>query len=321
MVNQTLRTASRSKKSNKMASAANASSRTSRSLYNRTLRSQKGEGLVSGVAGTLLFIAIAVPVGIFFINASIQLIVQSQLAHIANQAANVVDSNRYWLGQPRPGFNSGEAEKKAQAAAKILCDRVGLPPVRVDVQLDPPAAGDDVSITQVDVTVDVTRAIPFRIALFGYDFGKFFPTALTARGVSANANVKPYALMHFEAPATVDGDQRGKFKSPIGANLRETAFIPIYGFGLKTVAGVPDTSITRADHPTHFGDLGVQNLNPENFIAFNHYNLIQEDLDSLKKGSEGGGLDQVKSSCWHIQRVFGGSPSNATEKKGVGLTP
>lgn len=127
MVNQTLRTASRSKKSNKMASAANASSRTSRSLYNRTLRSQKGEGLVSGVAGTLLFIAIAVPVGIFFINASIQLIVQSQLAHIANQAANVVDSNRYWLGQPRPGFNSGEAEKKAQAAAKILCDRVGLP--------------------------------------------------------------------------------------------------------------------------------------------------------------------------------------------------
>lgn len=316
MVNYSLRIASRSKKSIKLGTAT----RTSKSAYG-SLRSQKGEGLVSGVAGTLLFIAIAIPVGVFFINASIQLIVQSQLAHIANQAANVVDSSRYWLGQPRPGFNEAEAEKRAQAAARILCERVGLPPVRVDVKLDPPAAGSDVSITEVGVTVDVTRAIPFRISLFGYDFGKLFPTALTAKGVSANANVKPYALMHFEAPATQDGDQRGKFKSAIGANLRETAFIPIYGFGLKNAAGQPDTAITRYDHPTHFGDLSVQNLNTENFIAFNHYNLIQEDLDALKKGFANGGLDQVKSSGWHIQRVFGGNPDSTTERAGVGLTP
>lgn len=284
-------------------------------------RSQRGEGLIGGVAGTILFIAIALPVGIFFVNVAIQLTIQSQLSHIANQAAIVVDAHRYWLGLPRPGFNAAEAEQKADKAARTLCQAIGLPPLRVDVQLDPPGSDPDIRITQVDVTVDITRAIPFRINLFGYDFGKLFPTALAARGVSANANVRPYALMHFEAPATVDGDQRGSNRSPVFANNRETAFIPVYAFGLKSAAGQKDTVLTRYDHPDNHGDLTAQAQqlsNPENFISFNHYNLIKEDLTALNTDT----LKQLPLSGWHGQRFFGSNlQPNAPGKAGVGLTP
>jgi hypothetical protein len=128
--------------------------------------------------------------------------------------------------------------------------------------------------------------------------------------------------MHFEAPSPPDGDQRGDFKSPVNANLRETAFIPLYGFGLKTAAGVADTIITRVDSPLNRTGRGIeQNLSPENFVAFNHYNFLQSDIDQLEAGKSGGGLDQIKSSGWHNQRVLAGRLQESPDKAGVGLTP
>lgn len=282
------------------------------------MRSEEGSTIIGGVAGFILFIGIAAPVSLFLVNCTIQLVLQQQLSYIANQAAiGVQDPSRYWLGLARPGFDLLGEKEKIEKQTKRLCEQVGLRPTKVDVIVEPPNNGNEVSVTQVDLTVEVTQRSPFRIQVFGFDFSRIFASSLSARGVAiSSANVKPYALMHFEAPATVDGDQRGKFKSEIGANLRETAFIPIYGFGLKTVAGVADTQITRYDGGPNGGGIN-QDLDPENFVSFNHYNLIQQDVDSLASGA----LDQVKSSGWHTQRKFGNQASNAVEKEKVGITP
>lgn len=284
----------------------------------RRMRSERGSTIIGGVTGFILFIGIAAPVSLFLVNCTIQLVLQQQLSYIANQAAiGVQDPSRYWLGLARPGFDLLGEKAKIEERTKLLCKQVGLRPTKVDVIVEPPNNGNEISVTQVDLTVEVTERSPFRIQVFGFDFSRIFASSLSARGVAvASSNVRPYALMHFEAPATVDGDQRGKFKSEIGANLRETAFIPIYGFGLKTVAGVQDTQITRYDGGPNGGGIN-QDLDPENFVAFNHYNLIQQDVDALAAGT----LDQVKSSGWHLQRKFGNQASNAVEKEKVGLTP
>lgn len=290
----------------------------------RNSRSERGSTIVGGVTGFMLFIGVAAPISFFLINCTIQLVLQQQLSYIANQAAiGVQDPSRYWLGLARPGFDLLGEKQKIEERTKLLCKQVGLKPTKLEVMIEPPNNGQEISVTQVDLTVEITDRSPFRVQVFGFDFSRIFASSLSARGVAvASSNVQPYALMHFEAPATLDGDQRGKFNPAkssdpiVGLNVRETAFIPIYGFGLKNAAGQPDSAITRYDGGPNGGGIN-QDLDPENFVAFNHYNLIQEDVDALANGS----LDQVKSSGWHIQRKFGNQASNAVEKEKVGLTP
>jgi hypothetical protein len=129
-------------------------------------RSQRGEGLIAAIGGLLVFLLIAFPVGIFFLDANALLITQARVSHIASRAATVVDAYRFWLDQPRPGFDEAIAAEQAEKATRAMCRQLNITPTSVRVILDPAGTPPGQRITQVDLTIDSTNAIPFRQELF-----------------------------------------------------------------------------------------------------------------------------------------------------------
>src|SRR5688572_14209448 len=89
-------------------------------------RNQRGGVIVEGAVGICLFFFFAMPVMIFLCNVSCQLICQAQIAHIANQSAQVINDQKYWLGLPRPGYDNDTGKTDAENAAKKMCEKVGF---------------------------------------------------------------------------------------------------------------------------------------------------------------------------------------------------
>lgn len=277
-------------------------------------RSQSGQQIITGTISVFFLLAIAVPIGLFFINVTIQQLIASEIAQIANKAAGTGDARRTWLGQPRPGEQRSNQAQKVEDEARRLCKIVGLQVNKVKVKFDESTDDSEVSLTTAELTVDIQDKIPFRVKVFGNNFATLFPNELTARGVAVHANVRPYALMHLEAPAFNFGDERGSSASRVQANNRETAIVPIYAFGGKVAAGVPDTLTTflAGGEPQH--------LNPENFVSFNTYHLRSEDVNALKDSS----LKQFTMTGWHPQRKFNDkfiSPITQPPQVGLGAGP
>ena len=250
-------------------------------------RSASGSAIVEGTCGTVLILGIAVPLLLFFGNVAAQLSLQAQVSHIANQAAQACDDGRYWLGQQRPGFTEQVASEQATAVAQDLCERVGLKGASVNVKFE--SNNSEFDVTVCDVNVNAVGKIPFRTTAFGFDLAKLFPGNVSARGVAAHAKVKPYALIHMDAPTREDQSAT----TPLGFNQRDVAVIPAYGFFYNASAGSPNTIATP------YGKGLAPNLSPENFIAMNHYHLKKSDIEHVIATGQ-----EVQLSAWHKQTKF-----------------
>ncbi len=253
----------------------------------KAVRNSSGSAIVEGTCGTVLILGIAVPLFLFFGNVAAQLSLQAQVSHIANQAAQACDNGRYWLGQPRPGFTEQVASEEATAVAQELCERVGLKGASVNVKFE--SNNPNFDVTVCDVNVNAVGKIPFRTTAFGFDLAKLFPGNVSARGVAAHAKVKPYALIHMDAPTREDQS----VTRPLGYNERDVAVIPAYGFFYNASAGAPNTIATP------YGKGLAPNLSPENFIAMNHYHLKKTDIEHVMATGQ-----DVPISAWHYSTRF-----------------
>lgn len=198
----------------------------------QNLRSSRGTVITETPVAIGLITAVVTPLLIFATNLAFQLIYQSEVAHIANEAARVCDDNSYWLGLPRPDLErSGgqDAIKKAQDAAVAMCEKVGLAGASATATRE---TKGDVDVTTVTVNVNAIAKIPFRVAVFGFDMASLFPGNISAKGVSAHARVQPYAVMHMDCPVEPPSHPAGLVFGPGEGppQNRGVAVLPAYGF-------------------------------------------------------------------------------------------
>lgn len=247
-------------------------------------RANHGSVIVEGTCGVMLLIAVVVPLLLFCANVAVQLILQAKVSHIANQAAQVADEGKYWLGVPRPGYDQRTASEKASAVATAMCKELGLPSASVNVTFDD--KNPDFDITVCELNVNAIASIPFRLTIFNFDFARLFPGNVSARGVASHAKITPYALVHMDAPHRIDQSTRtGAF------NERDVAVLPAYGFFYQAVAG--NTAVPQ----TPYGKGLAPNLTPENFFAMNHYHLKKSDIEFILRTGR-----DVQLSGWHKER-------------------
>lgn len=255
------------------------------------LRRANGSVVLEGLGGVILITGIFIPLLIFFANIAAQLTLQAQVGNIANQAAQVSNAERYWLGLPRPGFSESIAADKATALAQKLCEQIGLRAASVSVIFD--NSHEDYDLTICDVNVNAAGRIPFRLTVFGFDMARLFPGNVSARGVGAHAKVQPYALIHMDAPTIDDQSTR----RPLGLNQRDVAVIPAYGFFYNATGQPGNPNVTP------YGK-GVANAAPENFMAMNHYHLKKSDIDHVVTTGE-----DIALSGWNRAHVYNGLAS------------
>jgi hypothetical protein len=253
-------------------------------------RAARGSIILEGTCSILLLAAVIIPLLIFSVNMAAQLILQAKVSHIANQAAQTIDDGKYWLGMPRPGYDQDQASQKATNVATALSKRLGLPNASVTVSFD--GSSEDFDLTVCDVNVNAIALIPFRLTIFGFDMARLFPGNVSARGVACHAKVKPYALVHMDAPHAIDESTR----RPLGFNQRDVAVMPAYGFFYTAVGG--ETKIG-----TPYGKGLAPNLSPENFFAMNHYHLKKSDVDHVMATGE-----DVQLSGWNRDKVINEKP-------------
>jgi hypothetical protein len=163
----------------------------------RARNNRTGSVLVEGCVGSIIITVLAMAILIFFVNMAAQLSLQAQVAHIADETAKATDEYRFWLGQPRPGFDESAASEKATLIATTLANRVGLGGASVVVSYQ---KNLNLELTTCQVNVNAMAKIPFRLTLFGFDFASLFPGNVSAQGVAAHAKVKPYAIVQMDAP-------------------------------------------------------------------------------------------------------------------------
>ncbi|MBX9720777.1 MAG: hypothetical protein K2X81_05245 [Candidatus Obscuribacterales bacterium] len=249
-------------------------------------RSQSGSVLIGAVLVTLGFVVVALPVIIFYANLSTQLTLQGTAAHIATQAASVVDDYRYWLDAPRPGFNQAQAIQTASNAAKSMCEQVGIKDSKVKITFETDSAGNDLTVCTLEA--NASERLPSKANLFGFDMSSYFNGKLNVRGCTVHSKIPAYAITHMDAP-TVDDQVNSR---PLGLNRRDVAVIPNYGFFNMMVAG--------EGQPTYYGK-GIAPLAPENFFAMNYYHLKKSDLNHVSVAG-----NEVPLAGWHPTRLIDG---------------
>ena len=247
-------------------------------------RSQTGGALFLSVCFTFLVFLIATPAMLFFANSSTQLTVQSQASQIAIEAAQVVDDYRYWLDAPRPGFDSAKAQLTAQNAARNMGNAVGFKNTTVKFTYEKDKRGNDLTVCHL--VADATDRFPARVNIFGFDMSKFFSGQIDVKSHTAHSQIKPYALIHMDAPTREDQS----VSTPLGYNERDVAVIPAYGFFYKAVAGAEGSG-------TPYGKGIAKNLYPENVRSLNHYHLKKSDIETAMTGKE------VRLSAWNAMRL------------------
>ena len=252
----------------------------------RTKRSNRGSLIVETPLAIAFIAAVVVPLLIFATNLAFQLIFQSQVAHIANEAARTADEGRYWLGLRRPDADveaNKESIDNARDAAIAMCNTLGLPGASVVVTQ---RQEGNVDLTVVTVNVNALSKIPFRSEIFGVDFAALFPGNISARGVSAHAQVQPYAVMHIDCPVPIkptDIVYRAGEGPPLN---RGVAVLPAYGFWHQ----VPRDHGVPGDYLPLGGFKGTAPINnPSQFAAINLGGYIPRNdlIDKIVRNPDG----------------------------------
>ncbi len=253
-------------------------------------RASSGSALIICVIVVSLFIIGALPVIIFFANASAQGVIQADSQHIARQTAQVLDDNRFWLDALRPGYDEENAVNVAKAAASSMCERSGMKLNKVELSVSTDEAGNH--RTNCSLEVDARRRFPLLVSFGGFDMNTYFKGVVKATSFTEHSSTPPYSLIHMDAPTTGIDESH---KRPLGFNQRDVAVIPAYGFFYTAVAG-------ETKMPTPYGKgIAAGQWGPENFMAMNHYHFKKTDLEYVTVT----GNDVINNS-WHPQRVYNG---------------
>lgn len=172
---------------------------------------RKAQALVESAAGTALIVFVFVLLIMFSINVYFALRYSADLKLIANEAAKVALTNKYWLGMQRPDYDANTAAMKAQNIANTLAKRLGMPPVQIEMQEDETEDGDIIEITAkvAGLPLPYTNAV--------------FPTgiSLSAVGLAVQPQGSVYAAIDINAHASANAKDKDVF---------DTVRLPVYGF-------------------------------------------------------------------------------------------
>jgi hypothetical protein len=187
----------------------------------RNIRSSRGQGLIEGACGTIIFTLVFVLLVAFAINFYTTMVAHEKLRMVATECARVIDGKQYWLGMKRPdpkGELAAATEESAKILARDLCAKLGLPdPTEVHYKVNTDLTDPGVTYTTCTVICDGIR-LP-------YGFNKLFPGVLriSETGVAGDMAAEPYAVLYVDLP--LDGkDSRGGALGGRGAML-----LPLYG--------------------------------------------------------------------------------------------
>jgi hypothetical protein len=262
------------------------------------VRKSDGSAVVEAACAITILIATAYPLFIFLSDMFAQLVLQTEVATIAAKAAQVGDAGYFWLGQPRPGFDAVEFQKAQVKEAFKLCKKAGLPVPSVSDSMETISSENhdgDYDLITCDVTVTAPKRIPFRLSFFGFDFGAFFSGTAHARGVAVHPRIKPYALVHLDAPHIKDESH----SRPFGFNQRDVAVIPVYGFFHNPTG-------QNGGQVTPYGAGIAENISPEQGFSMNHFHMQRAHIEGALAGTP------AKLSSWNSLRRINNVEQNVS---------
>lgn len=149
----------------------------------QSIRSHKGQGLAEGAAGLVIFTAVFVGCLMLYINVVVISDYQRKLEVAAQQAAQVMNSDQYFLGMQRKDFDQAKATQHARDVANQVLNTLGLPPAS---QFSVKTSGQNLNV--VTVGVDKLRTV-------GGLFAPFIP--LSATGVVYNSESRGYGYVQL----------------------------------------------------------------------------------------------------------------------------
>ena len=203
----------------------------SKKRIKRNGRSASGAILFLAIVITVCLVSIATPVIVFCSNYSAYIVARSQVKHMANEGARVLDQSKYWLGLPRPDFNASseqEAEKKVNNALKLMAAELqfGEPTCKISFK----KVGNK-ELTVCELTVPLEKKVPFRGEIFGFNMGNFYPKSITLSGQTEHkSNFSPYGVMHMDCPVPI-APSEVVYRAGEGPPLnRGVAVLPAFGF-------------------------------------------------------------------------------------------
>ncbi|MBV8174277.1 MAG: hypothetical protein JO151_06890 [Verrucomicrobia bacterium] len=183
-------------------------------VMKRFSRTSSGQGMAEGVAGLVIFCFVFVGCLMLFLNTVVLSDYYRKLQMAATEAAKSIDSQRYWLGSPRPDYDQGKAEQNAHDLADFILTSSGLPKSS-NFSVDYPQKPSNIpgqsalQLTRVTVTVNQLRTV-------GHLFTPF--VALSGTGISSNTGLGIFAYANLAE--YVDGG---------GAGIGRQVYVPIYG--------------------------------------------------------------------------------------------
>jgi hypothetical protein len=225
----------------------------------------RGGAIVEGTVMMVLFISIAVPVTLFFVNLSFQMLYQSEVSALASNLASYASVQNRWLGLPVPGVQDNLPSSDVQTLATQMGAKLNLK--NVTATLDPlDTSNPQASVYTVRVSANLV--VPFRVNIFGFDLGRFFPGTVSANGVAAAAKTQPYAMVMLDGPVVSDPTQQ--------TVERVVACLPAFGFR-------KDVGNSNAQATVNGIPIGTpyEVLSPTNCLSINCHNLKKEHLDLL----------------------------------------
>lgn len=160
----------------------------------------------------MLMVFVFVLLIMFSLNVYFALRYSADLKLVANEAAKVALTNKYWLGMERPDYNPENAAAKAQSIASNLAGRLGLPPVKISLEDDETDDGDIIQVTAK------CNGLPLP-----YSPKAVFPTglSLSAVGIAVQPQGSVYAAIDVNARASDNAKDK---------NVYDTVRFPVYGF-------------------------------------------------------------------------------------------
>ncbi len=236
--------------------------------------------MAEGAAGTIFFIAIAVPIGIFFSDVAAAQLCQAQASHIANQACKVANSRKYWLGMRRPGYTESAARAEIEEVANTVCNTVGMGFVNATVAFDDRSTEFDLTVCELNF--NAIGKIPFRLNVFGFDLAQLFPGNVHVKSVAARAKITQYAVLEIDAPSpsknAIDPNNNAVLNQ-----WRDVVTMPVYGYFQDVpVLAAPYTDTTPG---TAIG-YGLADMSTaENFFAYNLQSVQGGIVQDMVKNS------------------------------------
>jgi hypothetical protein len=225
----------------------------------------------------LIFLGAALPIGFLMGAVAATQFFQAQVSFIANQACQVADNRKYWLGKERKGFSAADSEAITTAAAehaREMCTMLGLTNVNPTVSFDNASDGNHPKFDLTICTIEVKDAkIPFALNVMGFDLARLFKGNFVGRGICTHPKISPYAVLEIDAPAVVEDKTEA-----LATKDRDIAVIPVYGFFKQNLA-------SGSSQNEDYGCGHAPTEDALNFFALNSHPVPKSEIKQMVAGT------------------------------------